>query len=138
MTDVGTILGQKLVMDLMLPVGEVRMHPFTQAAIEARASTVTTVFRLPVQVELGVRCFRKKPVVIEALQFTGDNCITILHWMGVPGWDNVMLHSTDAPVIHSLEGDLVASIGDWIIKGVKGEFYPCKPDIFEATYEAVQ
>lgn len=38
-------------------------------------------------------------------------------------------------VIHTLEGDLAASPGDWIIKGVKGEFYPCKPDIFEATYD---
>jgi hypothetical protein len=39
--------------------------------------------------------------------------------------------------IHTLEGNMIASVGDWIIKGVKGEFYPCKPDIFESTYEEV-
>lgn len=82
--------------------------------------------------------FRKKPVVIEAVQFTGDNCIQILSWMGIPESDNPELHTTDCPVIHTLEGDLVAETGDWIIKGVKGEFYPCKPDIFTATYELAE
>jgi hypothetical protein len=53
-----------------------------------------------------------------------------------PHVDNPELHTTDRPVIHTLEGVLTASPGDWIIKGVQGEFYPCKPDIFEATYEA--
>jgi len=57
--------------------------------------------------------YRKKPVVIEAFQ------------------TNVR------QIIHTLEGDMVAEVGDWIITGVKGEVYPCKPDIFEATYEAV-
>ena len=57
--------------------------------------------------------YRKKPVVIEAVR------------------------SVDGEVIHTLEGDMRADPGDWIITGVKGERYPCKPDIFEATYEAV-
>lgn len=80
--------------------------------------------------------FRKKPVVIQAIQFTGSNCIAVIHFMGGP-WENPDLHDTDAPCIHTLEGDMVASRGDWIIRGVKGEYYPCKPDIFEATYDLV-
>jgi hypothetical protein len=80
--------------------------------------------------------FRKKPVVIEAMQYTGRNCIECIRFMGGP-WENLELHNTDQPVIHTLEETLTASAGDWIIKGVMGEFYPCKPDIFEATYEPV-
>jgi hypothetical protein len=81
--------------------------------------------------------FRKKPVVIEAIRFTGNNCIECLLFMGTPEHIafNPELHNTDHPTIHTLEGKMTASPGDWIIKGVKGEFYPCKPDIFEATYE---
>ena len=48
----------------------------------------------------------------------------------LPDWGNSLS-------VHTLEGDMRASVGDWIIKGVNGEFYPCKPDIFEKTYEAV-
>lgn len=81
--------------------------------------------------------FRKKPVTITALQFTGRNCLDIIHFMGGPS-DNLELKNTDSPIIHTLEGDLVAAPGDWIIRGVKGEFYPCKPDIFAATYEKVE
>jgi len=77
--------------------------------------------------------FRKCPVVIDAVQWTGTNGLTIAEFMGEPFPDDA--HSTDTPIIHTLEGDLIASVGDWIIKGVKGEFYPCKPDIFEATYD---
>lgn len=80
--------------------------------------------------------FPKKPVVIEAVQFTGANALEIIQFMGGPA-DNLEIHDTDCPVIPTLERDLVASPGDWIIKGVQGEFYPCKPDIFEATYERV-
>ena len=81
--------------------------------------------------------FRKKPVVIEAVQFTGSNCIEILRFIGGP-WTNPDLHDTDQPVIHTLEGQMTASAGDWIIKGVNGEFYPCKPDIFEKSYEPAE
>ena len=76
--------------------------------------------------------FRKKPVVIEAIQLLE----------GQPTPEGVNFGSpTPDPLIEgkywvsTLEGPLVASIGDWIITGIKGEHYPCKPDIFEATYE---
>ena len=73
--------------------------------------------------------FRKKPVVIEAVQFTGEQ-----PWPeGVYASSNP--RERDTPVCWTLEGPLHVSVGDWIIRGVKGEFYPCKPDIFAATYE---
>lgn len=79
--------------------------------------------------------FRKKPVVIEAVQYTGHakSMQQILNWIPAGGAtiDNMQL------VIITLEGNHIASPGDWIIKGVKGEFYPCKPDIFSMTYEEV-
>lgn len=80
--------------------------------------------------------YRKKPVVVEAIQFDGKNCFEILKFMGraCDIW-NADLLQNDRPVIWTPEGDMAASVGDWIIKGIKGEFYPCKPDIFEATYE---
>lgn len=78
--------------------------------------------------------FRKKPVVIEAVQFTGENKDEIVEFTG----DLVGIENEDGTLgIITLEGSLRASPGDWIIKGVKGEFYPCKPDIFAATYDAV-
>lgn len=84
--------------------------------------------------------FRKKPVVIEAMQFTGHNYNEIVHWIeGYTGHPE-MAHSeagTLTMTIPTLEGDHLANPHDWIIRGVKGEFYPCKPDIFEATYDAV-
>lgn len=83
--------------------------------------------------------FRKKPVVIDAVQFTGDNALAIWAFMGRPDLAaNLELHDTDLPIVETREGTLVASLGDWIIKGVAGEFYPCKPDIFAATYDAVE
>ena len=81
--------------------------------------------------------FRKLPVVIEAIQFVGTfENINQLQAFLTPGkWS---YNGIDAVIIiDTLEGLMTASVGDWIIKGVKGEFYPCKPDIFEATYEAV-
>ncbi len=82
--------------------------------------------------------FRKKPVVIEAVQFdgtfpqgffgtfeprvTGHRSAGNATWLTIP----------------TLEGDMTVQEGDWIIKGVQGEFYPCKPDIFAATYEPVE
>ena len=74
--------------------------------------------------------YRKKPIVIEAIQWTGDNPDEILDWSG--------LHAGQLWVaIETLEGTMKADIGDWIIKGVQGEFYPCKPDIFEATCKPI-
>ena len=75
--------------------------------------------------------FRKKPIVIEAVQFH-DSKAGLAEVVGfVP---NIGLQN-GVPIIRTLEGDMSVSPGDWIIKGVQGEFYPCKPDIFEATYE---
>ncbi len=76
--------------------------------------------------------FRKKPVVIEAVQWTGENVDEV---MGFMAWRNAAHDDTNGLTIHTLEGNHHASPGDWIIKGVKGEFYPCKPDIFAATYD---
>ncbi len=78
--------------------------------------------------------YRKRPVVIEAIQWTGDNFFGVFDFLN--GDFRKSLDST-VLVIPTLEGDLVANIGDWIIKGIRGEFYPCKPEIFEATYEVV-
>lgn len=81
--------------------------------------------------------YRKKPVVIDAVQFTGTNFFEIAHFLGhgPEVLNNLDLHSTDHPVIETLEGKMTASPGDWVIRGVKGEYYPCKPDIFAASYE---
>jgi len=81
--------------------------------------------------------FRKKPVVIEAIQWTGENADEVQAFL-----HNGHAHAADGWVkgsyveIGTLEGLMVASIGDWIIRGVKGEHYPCKPEIFAATYES--
>jgi len=79
--------------------------------------------------------FRKKPVVIEAAQFlaTKQSFDEILR-LGVRNWRAGEM-GADCFYIETLEGDMKVSDGDWVIKGVRGEFYPCKPDIFEATYE---
>ena len=80
--------------------------------------------------------FRKKPVVIEAVLWTGRNIAEILPLSSRNGTD--IVERFDGPLaIETLEGTHRADIGDWIIKGIKGELYPCKPDIFEATYERV-
>lgn len=75
--------------------------------------------------------FRKKPVVIEAVLWDGNNAQELTRFMGVCSIVNYCVE------ISTLEGTMRADEGDWIIRGVKGEFYPCKPDIFEATYEPV-
>ena len=78
--------------------------------------------------------FRKKPVVIEAVQFTGENGRELRELIGEAlSWNPLKAQA----FIATLEGTMTADAGDWIIKGVKGEFYPCKPNIFEATYEQV-
>jgi len=86
--------------------------------------------------------FRKKQVVIEAVRYTGKG----FHISDVPQKfkDAVIilnpgsLPHSNKPHINTLEGPHYVSDGDWIIEGVKGEFYPCKPDIFEQTYEEVK
>ncbi len=78
--------------------------------------------------------FRKKPVVIEARRWTGDNFVELAEFITIP---HKTFPSDGYVLIPTLEGQMRADLGDWIIKGVKGEFYPCKPDIFDATYEEV-
>lgn len=74
---------------------------------------------------------RKKPVVVEALRFTGRNPDAVREWCpDATFWRDIL--SIETP-----EGDMVANAGDYIIKGVNGEFYPCKPDIFEKTYDVI-
>jgi len=93
--------------------------------------------------------YRKKPVVVEAVQLSADNILEVERFIGQK---EIKLDTSVAQdkfgdykdsvrkngrKIDTLEGVMTASIGDYIIKGVKGEFYPCKPDIFEASYERV-
>ena len=79
--------------------------------------------------------YRKKPVVIEARQFTHANIEQIARWVNSAGGTSYI--GRESIAIETLEGQMIAMQGDWIIKGVQGEFYPCKPGIFEATYEPV-
>jgi hypothetical protein len=83
--------------------------------------------------------YRKKPVVIEARQWDGypTTATVLIDWMLANGGVARYHDDPSALSINTLEGTMTAVPGDWIIKGVQGEFYSCKPDIFEATYEAV-
>ena len=91
--------------------------------------------------------FRKKPVVISAIQWTGENLVDVIHFTDGRPPNNKSSHAgmmweqyvdivrKYGLKIFTMEGKMDASIGDWIIKGVKGEHYPCKPEIFALTYE---
>jgi hypothetical protein len=93
--------------------------------------------------------YRKKPVEIDAVKWTGENHREMFDFLTnytktdkpleVTGDNFYIDHSKveGGLIIKTLEGEHLASIGDYVIKGVKGEFYPCKPDIFELTYEPV-
>jgi hypothetical protein len=79
--------------------------------------------------------YRKKPFVIKAVQLSDNNIEEVAKWC-----DGIIVHDLLKKMVRgieipTLEGDMLATIGDYIIKGIKGEFYPCKPDIFEASYE---
>lgn len=90
--------------------------------------------------------YRKRPVIVEAVRFTyenrkvvesfGNGTITIEYYDGAwkAGAGPVTIHA----IVKTLEGEMMAREGDYIIKGVNGEFYPCKPDIFEKTYEEIK
>ena len=86
--------------------------------------------------------YRKKPIIIQAMQHDGtpERANEIRVWSGGKLEDHWVNGRGDETAfnIKTLEGTMKASKGDWIIKGVQGEFYPCKPDIFEATYEKVE
>jgi len=89
--------------------------------------------------------YRKKPVEIEAVQWLGSNHREMFEFLGgtpdeyiSTSGDNFYIDHNKVQgglIIRTLEGEHIATIGDFIIKGVKGEYYPCKPDIFELTYE---
>lgn len=83
-----------------------------------------------------IKTFIKKPVKIHAIQWTGDNYEEIADFVG----HFISPYSLDEGLvaIETLEGSICARKGDWIIRGINGEFYPCKPDIFEKTYEEVK
>jgi hypothetical protein len=87
--------------------------------------------------------FRKLPVVIDAMEFTDlDSYLRIVKWMKASGdthaLANEVRYTTPIMLIQTLEGTMAANPGDWIVRGVHGEFYPVKPDIFAATYEPVE
>ena len=84
-----------------------------------------------------VRRYRKKPVEVDAIQYTGDNFRRINTWMTENGWP-AGRNPDQSVIIHTLEGEMRANIGDWIIRGVQGEFYPIKEAIFRETYEPVE
>ena len=82
---------------------------------------------------------RKRPVEVEAMHWDGypTTATVLINWMLANGGTARYHDEPSALSIDTLEGTMTAVPGDWIIKGVKGEFYPCKPDIFEVTYELV-
>lgn len=103
----------------------------------------------------AAKLYRKKPVEVQAWQFEGgpENATPIIDWIltGDRGASWTEAHDGELVTDHgyyppepecirinTLEGTMRAEVGDWIIRGVAGEFYPCKPGIFEATYEASQ
>lgn len=85
-----------------------------------------------------VKRYRKKPVAVEAIQFTEKDYGAA---QAFTGGKIIVVCRTEGGarryVVRTLEGDMTVCEGDYIIRGVKGEFYPCKPDIFEQTYEEV-
>lgn len=86
--------------------------------------------------------YRKKPVVIDAIQWNGNNLYECLCFINCVDKQvepyNISHNAKNEIAIETLEGTMIASVGDYIIRGVNGEYYPCKPDIFEKTYEKVE
>lgn len=78
--------------------------------------------------------YKTKPCEIEAIQWTGKNIIELLDW----GQGKILWNDVDDLFIDTLEGRMKASINDYIIKGLRGEFYPCKPNVFEKKYEKIK
>lgn len=85
--------------------------------------------------------FRKKPIVIEARQFTEESAYGLLAWINLSVREGYMARldgRTGRLIVPTMRGGLGASIGDWIIRGIGGEFYPCPQEVFSETYEEVQ
>lgn len=78
--------------------------------------------------------YRKKPAIIDAIKWTGSNADEIVEFMK-SSYSSIFDDNQNL-TIHTLEGDMKANIGDFIIRGVDGEYYPCKPEIFNKTYES--
>ena len=86
--------------------------------------------------------YKKKPVIVEAMQYTGNNFVDIVNWSKQVSSERYIEEESNKDKsilrIETLEGIMTAQVNDFIIKGVKNEFYSCKPDIFEQTYELVK
>nr|DAT91666.1 MAG TPA: PGDYG protein [Caudoviricetes sp.] len=78
--------------------------------------------------------YKTKPCEIEAIQYTGNNLIEILDW----GQGKILWNDVDDLFVDTLEGRMRADVYDYIIKGLRGEYYPCKPDVFEKKYEEIK
>lgn len=87
---------------------------------------------------MAVKQYTKRPVTIEAIQYTGDNRQECVEFIGGEPKDEFIIMASweqyQAILISTLEGTMRCDAGDWIIKGIKGEFYPCKNDIFWGSY----
>ena len=125
-----------------------RTEAARKAVIEALSGVqaLSAAPAVPTSVK-GAMWFTKKPVTIQAIQWTGENLREVITFTDGPpdtrshhtgmAWDDYRdLVARDGLKIYTLEGEMLASPGDWIIRGVKGELYPCKPDIFQETYAA--
>lgn len=88
--------------------------------------------------------FKKKPVEIEAVRVSDLLKAAASNWKELPTWVRTSYEQGDIVFgsgrifIHTSEGEVQAEIGDWVIRGVRGEIYPCKPDVFSMTYEEIQ
>lgn len=82
--------------------------------------------------------YKKKPVVIEAIKWNGDKISEVTDWISKALDKGVIMRFGNEVKILTLEGIMTASSGDYIIKGINGEIYPCKPDIFDKTYDIVK
>ena len=85
---------------------------------------------------MTVKKYRKRPVEIEALQWCG-NTVEMAEFLNMPNLAAYHTYGRCTLQVHTLEGVMDAAFGDYVIKGIAGEFYPCKPEIFEQTYEEV-
>ena len=86
---------------------------------------------------MSINKYKKKPVIVEAVQWTGDNEFEIAKFMEDLPEATFIYDNRPYILIPTLEGEMRCDLKDYIIKGVQGEFYPCKPDIFGQTYELV-
>jgi hypothetical protein len=120
-------------------VSDFHAHIEVDAAVEIAAELLAEAVNRTRKV--GPMIYRKKPVEVAAVRFDGENGPSLAEWCGgrwrtevKPSYRSDIAQWVDIP---TLEGVMRASVGDWIIRGVHGEFYPCKPDIFAATYDPV-